>query len=84
MHKVLCKDEGKDSTTYADVNKALRACNDSDTCISVLSDSCSQPQKFELCNGFKYERKGGDYECNIGGRKRCEFDIFQNIDVRFG
>ena len=72
MHKVWCKDEGKDSTTYTDVTKALKACNDSDTCTSVVSNKCSESQKFELCNGFEYERKGGNYECNIGGRKRCE------------
>ena len=72
MKKLWCKDEGKGSTTYTDVTNALKACNDSDQCTSVISDECSEEEKFELCNGFKYERKGDNNECTNTWRKRCE------------
>ena len=70
---VWCQDEGKGSTTYADVTSAFKACNDSDECTSVVSEQCSEPEKFELCNGFKYERKGESTECNDSWRKKCKF-----------
>ena len=69
---VWCKDEGKGGTEYTDVTTAMKACNDSDECTSVVSDECSKPEKYEVCNGFKYERKGGNKECNDAWRKRCE------------
>ena len=70
MYKVRCKDEGKGSTTYSDKTEALQACNDRAECTSVVSDAYSDPKKFELCNGLKYERYEEEYK--KAWRKRCE------------
>ena len=72
IYEVWCKDEGRDSTTYANKSEALRACFDNDKCSSVVTDDCSEPKKFQLCNGLEFERRGGDDDCAVGWRKKCK------------
>ena len=72
MTHILCETDGIDVTVYADFDQAINACIESDECSSVVSDQCAEPQKYELCNGVKYERTGGTYDCNKAARKKCE------------
>ena len=75
MDEVWCKDEGKDSKIYTNRNQAMQACVDSDKCVSVVTDcyyDCPASQKFQLCNGFEFERNGGDRDSAVGWRKECE------------
>ena len=67
-----CKDEGKDSTTYADKETALQACLDSDKCSSVVRNDCEESEKYQLCNGLEFERYMFSGRCTDIWHPKCE------------
>ena len=57
--QISCKKEGK-GTVFGNGlgDAALIACKESDECSSVIHDTCAKDDKYELCNGVKFEEYG--------------------------
>ena len=71
--QLLCKKEGIGQVFgKGEGDAAAIACKESDDCTSVIHDTCATDEKYELCNGFKFEEIGGTYGCDKAARKKCE------------